>query len=78
MPLLKMADQDLTMLALGTDLTGLGLNLNSSESLHRGFVSPLSGEKKRDGGEGRDDGRESLGVQRGRERAWSMREEWEE
>ena len=42
MPLLKMSDQDLTMLALGTDLTSLGLNLNSSDSLHRTFVSPLS------------------------------------
>eukprot|EP00798_Chlamydomonas_sp_ICE-L_P015004 gene15004-21071_t len=42
MPLLKMSDQDLTMLALGTDLTSLGLNLNSSDSLHKSFVSPLS------------------------------------
>eukprot|EP00798_Chlamydomonas_sp_ICE-L_P030688 gene30688-35715_t len=42
MPLLKMSDPHLTMLALGTDLTSLGLNLNSSESLHKTFVSPMS------------------------------------
>ena len=42
LPLLKMADADLTMLTLGTDLTGLGLNLNAPGSLHRSFASPLS------------------------------------
>ena len=41
MPLLKMSDPDLTMLALGTDLTSLGLNLNSSVNLHRCLISPL-------------------------------------
>lgn len=42
LPLIKMTDQDLTMLALGTDLTSLGLNLNSVENLHKTFVSPLA------------------------------------
>mmetsp|Transcript_9112 Transcript_9112/g.15903 ORF Transcript_9112/g.15903 Transcript_9112/m.15903 type:complete len:631 (+) Transcript_9112:92-1984(+) len=42
MPLLKMADPDATMLALGTDLTTLGLDLNSNANLHRNLVSPLS------------------------------------
>jgi CCR4-NOT transcription complex subunit 2 len=37
-----MTDPDLTMLALGTDLTSLGLNLNAPEPLHRSVVSPLS------------------------------------
>ena len=40
--LLRLNDPDLTMLALGTDLTSLGLNLNSSENLHKHFVSTLS------------------------------------
>ncbi len=31
---IKMTDPDLNMLALGTDLTTLGLNLNSSEVTH--------------------------------------------
>jgi hypothetical protein len=31
---------DLATLALGIDLTSLGLNLNSSESLYKNFVSP--------------------------------------
>jgi hypothetical protein len=30
-----MSEPDLTMLALGTDLTGLGLNLNSADSLYK-------------------------------------------
>jgi CCR4-NOT transcription complex subunit 2 len=39
---IRMTDPDLTMLALGTDLTTLGLNLNSSDSLHKTFGSPWS------------------------------------
>lgn len=39
---IRMTDQDLTMLALGTDLTSLGLNLNSPEQLYKSMVSPLS------------------------------------
>jgi CCR4-NOT transcription complex subunit 2 len=39
---IRMTDQDLTMLALGTDLTSLGLNLNSPEPLYKSMVSPLS------------------------------------
>lgn len=39
---IRMTDHDLTMLALGTDLTGLGLNLNSPDSLYKTFVSPLA------------------------------------
>lgn len=36
---IKMTDRDLTMLALGTDLTTLGLNLNSTESLYSTLLS---------------------------------------
>jgi hypothetical protein len=39
---IRMTDPDLTMLALGTDLTGLGLNLNSPDSLYKLLVSPLA------------------------------------
>ncbi|KXZ54553.1 hypothetical protein GPECTOR_4g618 [Gonium pectorale] len=42
LPLIKMSDADLTMLALGTDLTGLGLNLNATGDLHSTLVSPLA------------------------------------
>lgn len=35
-----MTDADLTTLALGTDLTSLGLALNSPEPVHRTFASP--------------------------------------
>ena len=35
-----MSDMDLSTLALGTDLTTLGLNLNSTEALHKTFASP--------------------------------------
>ncbi|KAG2483582.1 hypothetical protein HYH03_017588 [Edaphochlamys debaryana] len=42
LPLIKMSDPDLTMLALGTDLTGLGLNLNATGDLHSTLVSPLA------------------------------------
>lgn len=41
---LRMSDPDLTSLALGIDLTTLGLNLNSTENLHRTFGSPWSDE----------------------------------
>ncbi|KAL9262803.1 putative NOT transcription complex subunit VIP2 [Drosera capensis] len=41
---IRMSDQDLTQLALGMDLTTLGLNLNSSENLHKTFASPWSEE----------------------------------
>ena len=37
---MRMTDQDLTTLALGTDLTTLGLNLNSSDNLYKTFGSP--------------------------------------
>ena len=37
---IRMTDQDLSTLALGTDLTTLGLNLNSSECLYSTFASP--------------------------------------
>ncbi|KMT09096.1 hypothetical protein BVRB_6g132040 [Beta vulgaris subsp. vulgaris] len=39
---IRMSDPDLTSLALGIDLTTLGLNLNSSEDLHKTFSSPWS------------------------------------
>ena len=35
-----MTDPDLTTLALGTDLTTLGLHLNSPENVYRTFQSP--------------------------------------
>ncbi|XP_039027747.1 probable NOT transcription complex subunit VIP2 isoform X2 [Hibiscus syriacus] len=41
---LRMSDPDLTSLALGIDLTTLGLNLNSSENLYKTFGSPWSDE----------------------------------
>jgi CCR4-NOT transcription complex subunit 2 len=41
---IRMSDPDLTSLALGIDLTTLGLNLNSSENLHKMFCSPWSEE----------------------------------
>lgn len=41
---IKMTDPDLTSLALGIDLTTLGLNLNSTGNLHKTFGSPWSNE----------------------------------
>ncbi|KAL8252588.1 hypothetical protein R6Q59_036281 [Mikania micrantha] len=41
---IRMSDPDLTSIALGIDLTTLGLNLNSAENLHRTFGSPWSDE----------------------------------
>lgn len=38
--LIRMEDRDLNTLALGTDLTTLGLNLNSTEPLYSSFASP--------------------------------------
>lgn len=37
---IRMTEPDLTTLALGTDLTTLGLNLNSRENLYKTFASP--------------------------------------
>ena len=37
---IRMTDPDLTTLALGTDLTTLGLHLNSPENVYRTFASP--------------------------------------
>ena len=37
---LRMDQPDPTTLAMGTDLTTLGLNLNSPEQLYRTFASP--------------------------------------
>lgn len=39
-----MKNPDLTSLAIGVDLTTLGLNLNSAEKLHKTFSSPWSEE----------------------------------
>jgi len=39
---IRMTDRDLNMLALGTDLTTLGLNLNSSDVLYASFSSPFA------------------------------------
>uniref|UniRef100_A0ACD5V0M5 Uncharacterized protein n=3 Tax=Avena sativa TaxID=4498 RepID=A0ACD5V0M5_AVESA len=41
---LRMDDSDLTSLALGIDLTSLGLNLNSADNLYTTFGSPWSNE----------------------------------
>ncbi|KAK1437061.1 hypothetical protein QVD17_02846 [Tagetes erecta] len=41
---IRMSDPDLTSIALGIDLTTLGLNLNSQENLYRTFGSPWSDE----------------------------------
>lgn len=40
----KGTDPDLTSLAMGIDLTTLGLNLNSADNLHKTFGSPWSDE----------------------------------
>ncbi len=42
LPVVRMTDRDLNTLALGTDLTTLGLNLNSTEMLYSSFASPFS------------------------------------
>jgi len=39
---IRMTDPDVNTLALGSDLTSLGLNLNSPECLHATFASPWS------------------------------------
>jgi len=39
---IRTPDRDLTVLALGTDLTSLNLNLNTSEPLHASFAHPWS------------------------------------
>ncbi|KAG9145444.1 hypothetical protein Leryth_025366 [Lithospermum erythrorhizon] len=41
---IRMTNPALTALSLGIDLTTLGLNLNSSENLHKKFSSPWSNE----------------------------------
>jgi CCR4-NOT transcription complex subunit 2 len=44
LPLIRGNEPDLATLALGIDLTSLGLNLNSNESLYKNFGSPWSTE----------------------------------
>ncbi|XP_072985194.1 probable NOT transcription complex subunit VIP2 isoform X2 [Typha latifolia] len=44
---ISMSDPDLTSLALGIDLTTLGLNLNSSDNLHKTFCSPWTDESSK-------------------------------
>jgi CCR4-NOT transcription complex subunit 2 len=39
---IRTPDRDLNVLALGTDLTSLNLNLNTTEPLHAGFAHPWS------------------------------------
>jgi CCR4-NOT transcription complex subunit 2 len=41
---IKMNDHELASLALGLDLTTLGLNLNSPDNLYKTFGSPWSNE----------------------------------
>jgi CCR4-NOT transcription complex subunit 2 len=38
----RMTNQDLSVLALGTDLTTLGLNLNGGENIYSTFMTPFS------------------------------------
>lgn len=38
----RMTNQDLSMLALGTDLTTLGLNLNGGDNIYSTFMTPFS------------------------------------
>eukprot|EP01095_Lingulamoeba_sp_RSL-Kostka_P005193 TRINITY_DN16536_c0_g1_i1.p1 TRINITY_DN16536_c0_g1~~TRINITY_DN16536_c0_g1_i1.p1 ORF type:complete len:556 (+),score=149.41 TRINITY_DN16536_c0_g1_i1:2-1669(+) len=45
---IRMTNKDLNTLALGTDLTTLGLNLNSPECLYNTFLSPFDDSPKRD------------------------------
>ena len=45
--IIKKVNPTLATLALGLDLTTLGLNLNSSETLHKKFSSPWSDEPVR-------------------------------
>lgn len=45
--IVRLSDPDLASLALGIDLTTLGLSLNSPESLHKTFGSPWSDEPSR-------------------------------
>lgn len=44
MGVMKLNDAELSSLALGIDLTSLGLNLNSTDNLYRTFGSPWSNE----------------------------------
>lgn len=44
---IRMKEQDLTTLALGIDLTTLGLNLNSSDELYKTFASPWADQPQR-------------------------------
>lgn len=43
---IRMTEPDLTMLALGTDLTGLGLNLNSPDPLYKVCLLCLCAEAR--------------------------------
>lgn len=45
---IRMTDPDVNTLALGTDLTSLGLNLNSPEILYSSFVSPWAESIRKD------------------------------
>ena len=44
---IRMTDPDLTTLALGTDLTTLGLHLNSPENVYKTFASPWADQPLR-------------------------------
>ena len=47
LPVIRMTDPDLNMLALGTDLTTLGLNLNSTEMMYATFAYPCAADPAR-------------------------------
>ena len=54
---IRMTEPDLNTLALGTDLTSLGLNLNSADSLYATFASPWADARAQRAPEGKPAGR---------------------
>ena len=50
---IRMTEPDLNTLALGTDLTSLGLNLNSADSLYATFASPWADARAQRAPEGK-------------------------
>jgi len=45
---IRMTNKNLNTLSLGTDLTTLGLNLNSTDCLYNTFISPFADSPKKD------------------------------
>lgn len=59
---IRMTEPDLNTLALGTDLTSLGLNLNSADSLYATFASPWADARAQRAPEGKPAGRSTEGA----------------